>query len=162
MSLSPDDREFPSRPIVGVGAIVVDGDAVLIVQRGREPLKGQWSLPGGAVELGETLDAAIGREVREETGLVVEVGPIVEVLNRIRLDETGRVRFHYVLVDFVCRRVAGELSPGSDAAAAAWATASEFARYDIAPETVTVIRKALDRLRSGPWIPYDAAASRND
>jgi 8-oxo-dGTP diphosphatase len=154
MSLTPDDREFPSRPVVGVGAIVVDGDAVLIVQRGREPLKGQWSLPGGAVELGETLDAAIAREVREETGLDVEVGPIVEVLNRIRLDETGRVRFHYVLVDFVCRRVAGQLSPGSDAAAAAWATSSEFARYDVAPATVTVIRKALDRLRSGPWIPY--------
>jgi ADP-ribose pyrophosphatase YjhB (NUDIX family) len=161
MSFIPN-REFPSRPVVGVGAVVVEGDAVLIVQRGREPLKGQWSLPGGAVELGETLDAAIAREVREETGLDVEVGPIVEVLNRIRRDETGRVRFHYVLVDFVCRRVAGELSSGSDAAAAAWATASEIALYDVAPATVAVIRKALERLRSGPWIPYDAAADRND
>jgi mutator protein MutT len=157
MSFTSDDREFPSRPVVGVGAVVVEGDAVVIVRRAREPLKGQWSVPGGAVELGETLGAAVAREVREETGLDVEVGPVVEVLDRIRVDEDGRPRFHYVLVDFVCRRVGGQLAAGSDAAAATWATLPELAQYDVAPATVAVIRKAFDRLRSGPWIPYEAS-----
>src|SRR5712692_8214105 len=102
-----EDRTYPDRPIVGVGAVVIDGNSVLLVRRANEPLKGEWSLPGGAVELGETLEAAIAREVYEETGLSVEVGPIVDVLDRIRFDDDLRPRFHYVLVDFVCRSSAG-------------------------------------------------------
>src|SRR2546428_7972306 len=112
-------REFPERPVVGVGAVVIDGSRVLLVKRANEPLKGEWSLPGGAVEIGETLEAAIRREVREETGLDVEVGPIVDVLDRIRYDPDGRIKFHYVLVDFLCRPLCGTLQGASDAQEAA-------------------------------------------
>jgi mutator protein MutT len=165
-------REFPSHPIVGVGAVVVDGESVLLIRRGQEPLKGEWSLPGGAVELGETLDAAIVREVREEAGLDIAVGPVVEVLDRLRLAPDGRVRFHYVLIDFLCRPAAsasGQASApvpasastsstapivsGSDADAAEWVDLRDLAAYRVAEPTARVIRKALDRARAGQWVP---------
>jgi 8-oxo-dGTP diphosphatase len=146
-------REYPDRPIVGVGAVVVDGGRVLLVRRANEPLKGEWSIPGGAVECGETLEAAIAREVREETGLAVDVGPIVEVLDRIRVDPDGRVRFHYVLVDFVCRPNGGTLCSGTDASDVTWAAITDLGRYGVAETTVTVIQKALDRVRDGPPDP---------
>jgi len=145
------DREFPERPILGVGAVVVDGGRVLLVRRANEPLKGEWSLPGGAVELGETLAAAIAREVKEETGLDVEVGPIVDVLDRLRFDADGRPRFHYVLVDFICRPKGGTLVSGSDAAGVRWAELVELSEYRVAESTVDVIVKAFERLKSGPW-----------
>jgi len=141
-------REYPERPIVGVGAAVIDGDRVLLVRRANEPLKGEWSLPGGAVECGETLRAAIVREVREETGLEVEAGPIVEVLDRIRLDADGRTRFHYVLIDFVCTVTGGVLCCGTDAADAVWATPTELASYGVAESAVDVNAKAFERVRS--------------
>jgi 8-oxo-dGTP diphosphatase len=136
------DREFPARPIVGVGAVVLDGDRVLLVRRANEPLKGEWSVPGGAVDAGETLRAAIIREVREETGLDVDPGPIVDVLDRIRLEPDGRARFHYVLVDFLCRVVAGTLRCGTDAADAEWVAVDALDRYDVSESAVAVIRKA--------------------
>ena len=141
-----DDREFPSRPIVGVGAVVIDGDRVLLVKRAHEPLKGEWSLPGGAVELGETLQAAIAREVLEETGLHVEVGPIVDVFDRLRFDGDGRPRFHYVLIDFVCRPRSGAIVCSSDAEAAAWVDRSRLADYSVAEFTVRVIQKAFEQV----------------
>ena len=101
------DRRHPERPIVAVGAVILDGDRVLLVQRGQEPLKGEWSLPGGAVETGETLDAALVREVREETCLEVVVGPVVEVLDSIRRDAEGRAEYHYIIIDYACRVRAG-------------------------------------------------------
>src|SRR5438270_11061929 len=115
-------RDYPDRPIVGVGAVIVrDGRAVL-VRRGGEPLAGEWSIPGGILELGETLRAGAAREALEETGLVVEPGEVLEVFDRIVRDPEQRVQFHYVLVDFLCRRVSGELRAGGDASAARWIT----------------------------------------
>jgi 8-oxo-dGTP diphosphatase len=147
-------RRYPDRPIVGVGAVVLDGDRVLLVKRAHEPLKGEWSLPGGAVNVGETLEEAIGREVREETCLDVEVGPIVDVLDRIRHDAGGRVEFHYVLVDFLCRPLRGTLQCASDAAEAAWAERTELGRYGVAEATIRVIDKAIAR-RPTAWTPRE-------
>ena len=138
-------RPYPERPVVGVGAVVLDGDRVLLIKRGHAPLKGQWSLPGGGVEIGETLEQAIAREVTEETGLTVDVGPIVEVLDRISRDEEGRVEHHFVLVDFVCRSLGGVLRGASDADDAKWVALSELTRYEVAPVTIGVIRKAASR-----------------
>ena len=149
-----DSRIYPERPIVGVGAIVLDGDRVLLVKRAHEPLKGEWSLPGGAVDVGETLEEAIRREVREETCLDVEVGPIVDVLDRIRYDPEGRVKFHYVLVDFICRPIGGTLQCASDAEEAAWAEQADFGRYGVAEATVSVIDKAIAR-RATAWTPRE-------
>ena len=144
-----DDRQFPSRPIVGVGAVVVDGSRVLLVKRGRPPLMGAWSLPGGAVEVGETLTAALQREVLEETGLVVSVGPIVDVLDRITTDAEGRVTYHYVLIDYVCTPIGGTLSGGSDALDARFVHDQDLDSFDLSPVTLAVIQKALERASQG-------------
>ena len=150
-----DDRRHPLRPIVGVGAVVVDDGRVLLVRRGHEPLKGQWSIPGGAVEVGETLEAAVVREVREETGLDVEVGVLIDVLDRIRPDVDGRTLYHYVLIDFVCRPASGALCCGTDAIDAAWVRVADLAGYRLAAATLAMIHKALDRLAAGPWTPRE-------
>ncbi len=147
-------REYPAQPVVGVGAVVLDEARVLLVKRGHEPLKGEWSLPGGAVELGETLETAIAREVREETGLDVEVGPIVDVLDRLRYDTDGGVKYHYVLIDFLCRPSGGTLACASDADAAAWVVLGELSELGVAQATVSVIEKAIAR-QSGAWTPRE-------
>ena len=139
-------REYPERPIVGVGAVILDRDRVLLVRRGNEPLKGEWSLPGGAVETGETLEAAIAREVLEETGLEVEVGPMIDVLDRIRNDADGRVRYHYVLIDFVCRPTGGTLCCATDAADATWARVADLDQFGLAEATLAMIYKGLERV----------------
>jgi 8-oxo-dGTP diphosphatase len=140
-------REYPEAPIIGVGAVAIEGGKVLLVRRGHEPLKGEWSLPGGALELGETLQQGVVREVLEETGLIVEPLGMVEVLDRISQDEpSGRIRYHYVLVDFLCRVTGGTLSGGSDADEARWVTLEELqehGEYRLAPLTVQVIEKAF-------------------
>ena len=140
-------REYPEAPIIGVGAVVIDGGKVLLVRRGHEPLKGEWSLPGGALELGETLQQGVVREVLEETGLTVVPAGIVEVLDRITQDEvSGRIRYHYVLVDFLCRVTGGTLRGGSDAEEARWVAREELheqGEYRLAPLTVRVIEKAF-------------------
>jgi 8-oxo-dGTP diphosphatase len=140
-------REYPEAPIIGVGAVVIDSGKVLLVRRGQEPLKGEWSLPGGALELGETLQQGVVREVLEETGLTVVPGGIVEVLDRITQDElSGRIRYHYVLVDFLCRVTGGTLRGGSDAEEARWVTQEEWREqgcYRVAPLTVQIIEKAF-------------------
>jgi mutator protein MutT len=138
-------RPYPGRPVVGVGAVVLDGDRVLLVKRGQAPLKGHWSLPGGAVETGETLEQAVAREVLEETGITIEVGPMVEVLDRISRDVEGRVEHHFVLIDFVARPLRGVLEGASDADEAAWVAVADLAKYDVAAVTVGVIRKASSR-----------------
>ena len=113
-------REYPLRPIVGVGAIIVEGEDVLIVRRGKPPRVGSWSIPGGGVRLGEDLEQACAREVREETGLEVEILTQGRVLNRVTRDEWGRVQFHYVLIDYVCRPTGGSLRAASDISEARW------------------------------------------
>src|SRR3989337_337946 len=108
-------REYPERPMVGVGGVVIRDTRVLLVQRASEPLAGQWSLPGGAVELGETLEEAVVRELKEETGLTVRVVKLVEAFERIIRDDSGRPRYHYVLLDYLCEPLAGAACAGSDA-----------------------------------------------
>ena len=133
---------FPDRPVVGVGAVVVQDGRALIVKRAHEPRKGEWSLPGGHVHLGETLVDAVRREIREETGLDVEVGEIVEIFDRVhRLD--GRVEYHFVIVDYVCRPIGGTLCAGDDAEDVAWVTADEIERYGVNEFAARVIRKGL-------------------
>jgi mutator protein MutT len=140
-------RQFPDRPIVGVGAVVLHGDRVLIVKRGHPPLEGEWSLPGGTVEVGETLEAALVREILEETGLEVAVGAVVEVLDRIQYSDDGRIEYHFVLVDYVCTVAAGELAPASDAADARWVSAEEFPAYRLTHKVLEVIEKARRLVR---------------
>jgi 8-oxo-dGTP diphosphatase len=141
-----DNRRHPDRPIVAVGAVIFDGRRVLLVQRGQEPLRGAWSLPGGAVEIGETLDAALAREVLEETGLSVEVGPVVDVLDRVQFDADGRVEYHYVIIDYMCRPFAGVVEHGSDAQAVCWVPIADLARLGVTAKAIEVIYKALGRV----------------
>jgi len=136
-------REYPDRPLIGVGAIIVENNRVVVVRRAHEPLKGQWSVPGGVLELGETLHSGAAREALEETGLVVEVGEVLEVFDRIMRDGYGRVQFHYVLIDFLCRRVSGELRAGEDASEARWVTAEELKNFPIADSAQAVLSKGL-------------------
>ena len=147
MRLMADDnpRQYPDRPIVGVGGVVVDGDRVLLVRRANEPLKGEWSLPGGAVEVGESLEAALAREVREETCLDVTVGPVVDVLDRIRRDEVDRVEYHYVIVDYLCQPHGVTATCGSDADEVRWAALDDLASFRLTPTVLAVIEKARTR-----------------
>jgi ADP-ribose pyrophosphatase YjhB (NUDIX family) len=136
-------REYPDRPIVGVGAVIVEKGRVLLARRGNPPRAGQWSLPGGVVELGETLRAATDREALEETGLIVKAGEIVEVVDRIIPGNSGAPQYHYVLVDFLCSRHGGELRAGGDAAEVAWASEEELGKYCLEQITLEVVKKAL-------------------
>jgi ADP-ribose pyrophosphatase YjhB (NUDIX family) len=142
-------RAYPDRPFVGVGAVIVQDGRVVLIKRRFEPLAGQWSLPGGAVDVGETLVDCVAREMLEETGLVVDVGPVIDVFDRIVRDDAGRVQFHYVLVDYVCRPVGGELRAGSDVSDALFAHPSALDRYALADPAVDMIGKALVLSRRG-------------
>ena len=131
--------------MVGVGAVVVRDGRALIVKRAHEPRKGEWSLPGGLLDLGESLLDAARREVKEETGLDVEVGPIIETFDRVHRDDDGRIRYHFVIVDFVCWSDDGEAVAGSDAEAVAWVTADELDAYGVNAHATAVIRHGLKR-----------------
>ena len=136
-------REYPDAPLVGVGAIVIEDDRVVLVKRGHAPLQGKWSIPGGVLEVGETLRKAAVREVLEETGLTIEPGELLGVFERVVPDEQGRTKYHYVLIDFLCRRVAGELAAGDDAEEVRWFRDDELAGLELARETEEVIRKGF-------------------
>ena len=140
-------REFPLAPLVGVGAVVVDEGRVLLVRRGREPLKGQWSLPGGLLELGESLTDGVSREVLEETGLIVEPIELIELLDRIHHQEE-RVRYHFVIADYLCRVKGGTLQAGSDADDVRWAERAEWNSHNalnLDPITVRIIELGWQR-----------------
>jgi ADP-ribose pyrophosphatase YjhB (NUDIX family) len=138
-------REYPESPLVGVGAVIVKENRVLLIRRGTPPLLGEWSLPGGVLECGETLREAVAREAREETGLAVEPGEMLGVYERVIRDDEGRVRYHYVLIDFLCRAAGGDLKAGSDAADVRWFTRDELPALNLAYDANDVVRKGLAR-----------------
>jgi 8-oxo-dGTP diphosphatase len=143
----PGSRRYPSRPIVGVGAVIVVDSRVVLIKRRFEPLAGQWSLPGGTLEVGETLEAGTAREILEETGLVVEVGPVIEVFDRILLDEDRKVRYHFVLIDYLCRPVGGRLQHGSDVADAVLAEPDRLEPFGLTPKAASIVRKGMEMVR---------------
>jgi len=138
-----DDRRYPDRPFLGIGALIFDGDSILLAERGHEPLKGWWSLPGGILETGETLLNGIRREVLEETGLEVEPEAIFEIFERIMPDAEGRTEYHYVLIDYTCRVVGGALEAGSDVSHAVWAREEDLVAYQITEGTLAVVQRAF-------------------
>ena len=137
-----DTRKYPDRPYVGVGAVILQDGKVLIVKRKYDPLAGQWSLPGGGVELGETLEDSVVREMLEETGLDIEVGPVIEVFDRIMLDDQ-EVKYHFVLVDYLCWPVGGELQASSDVEDARFVEPADLPQYNLTLKANQVIERAL-------------------
>ena len=140
-------REYPDAPLVGVGAIIIEQDRVLLVKRGHPPLTGEWSIPGGVLEVGETLRQAAVREAMEETGLTVEVGELLGVYDRVLRDADERTRYHYVLIDFLCRKIAGEPRAAGDADEARWFTCGELAQLALAADTAQVIKLGFEKSR---------------
>ena len=143
-------RQYPAYPLLGVGALIIADDRILLVERGKEPLKGWWSLPGGLVETGELLEDALRREVREETGLEVEIIALVEIFERIMRDAAGAAEYHYVLMDYLCRVTGGTCCAADDASRVEWFALDEIDALKITQGTPAVIRKAFSRLRPGP------------
>ncbi len=142
------DRRYPRRPLVGVGAIMLDGDRILMAQRGKEPLKGWWSLPGGALETGESLREAVQREVREETGLEIEPVDVFEIFERILRDSEGAPEYHYVLIDYVCRITGGDLRAGDDVCRVEWVPRRDLGALQITEGTLGVIERAFQKRRN--------------
>ena len=142
-------REFPEVPLVGVGAIIIEDARIVLVKRGHPPLRAEWSIPGGLLEVGELVREATIREAREETGLTVEPGELLGVYDRVLRDTEQRVQYHYVLIDFLCRRVAGDLAAASDAAEVGWFRREQLPALKLAEDTLDVIRKGFRRLGIG-------------
>jgi len=138
-------REYPESPLVGVGAVIVENNRVLLIRRAKPPLLGEWSLPGGVLECGETLRQAVAREALEETGLLVEPGEMLGVYERIIHSDDRRVRYHFVLLDYLCHEVGGNLEAGSDAAEARWFTRDELPALNLAYDASDVVSKGLAR-----------------
>ena len=150
-------REYPEQPLVGVGGVVIDNERALLVRRGGPPLEGQWSIPGGMLELGETLTEGVARELAEETGLEVDVIEIIEVLERIfpalpgadgTPGDAARPQYHFVILDYLCEAKGGTLSAGSDATEFAWAGEDELVKFDLTFAATRVLRKAFAMARA--------------
>ena len=148
-------REYPERPIVGVGGVVIENGRALLIRRGSEPLRGEWSIPGGTLELGESLQEGVVRELGEETGLDVRVLELIEVFDRIFSDEIAktteqrrRPRFHFVIVDYLCERIGGEARAGSDVTDVAFASEDELAQYHLTETATRVLKKAFAMARA--------------
>ena len=146
-SINEESRRYPTRPFLGVGALIFEAGKLLIVERGKDPLKGYWSLPGGIVEVGEKLEDAIRREVREETGLEVEPASIFEIFERIIPDSNGRPEYHYVLIDYLCHVSGGTLQAASDVSNAAWAAEQDLANFRLTEGTLAVVERAFAKLQ---------------
>jgi len=141
-------RQYPTQPLVGVGGVVIDRQRVLLIRRGSEPLKGEWSIPGGLLELGEELAAGVRRELKEETGLEVVPREVIITFDRIEWDG-ARVKYHYVIVDYLCRRKSGRLHPDSDVVDARWVRPRDLPKYHLTDMATAVIRQALKIARAG-------------
>jgi ADP-ribose pyrophosphatase YjhB (NUDIX family) len=152
------NREYPEQPLVGVGGVIIAADRVLLVRRGAEPLRGQWSIPGGLLETGETLAAGVAREVQEETGLKVRVLDLIEAVDRIVTDPVpesaapssgpARPRYHYVILDYLCEQVEGSLQAGGDVTEVVFARETELPAYALSPETLRVLRQGFAMARA--------------
>lgn len=143
MTEDRSERLYPRRPMVGVGAVVVRDGAVLLERRGQPPAQGSWSLPGGLVDAGERLEEAVRREVREECGIEVEVGPLLGVFEPIVRDDDGRIRYHYVVLDYLARHLSGDAQIGDDAAELRWVAFDALDDYPLLPATREMIARAL-------------------
>jgi ADP-ribose pyrophosphatase YjhB (NUDIX family) len=142
------NREFPATPLVGVGAVIIEENQVLLVKRAHPPIQGQWSIPGGVLEVGELIREAAIREAREETGLIVEAGDLLGVYDRVLRNAEQRVQYHYVLIDFLCRKVGGALAAADDAAEVRWFTRDELPALHLAEDTQDVIQKGFAKLKA--------------
>lgn len=140
-------REYPERPLVGVGGVVIRDERTLLVRRGSAPLEGEWSIPGGMLELGETILEGVRRELLEETAIEVRVLDLIEVFERVTRDEAGKLKYHFVILDYLCEAVRGEAQAGSDVTAVAWARESELSKYSLTPTATRVIQKAFEIAR---------------
>jgi ADP-ribose pyrophosphatase YjhB (NUDIX family) len=140
-------REYPQHPIVGVGAIIIEDGRVLLIKRGKAPLLGEWSIPGGMLELGETLRQGAERETLEETGLTVRATDLLGVFDRIVPDETKRTLYHYVLIDFLCQKLSGDVSAAADASDARWFSVEEFAKLSLPEDTRNVLQLGLAKAK---------------
>lgn len=147
MSDERSERMYPSRPMVGVGAVVWDGGRVLLERRGQPPAQGSWSLPGGLIEIGETAEDAVRREVREECGIEVAIGPMLGLFEPVQRDSDGKVRYHFVVIDFLAHYRAGALQAGDDAAELCWVTPAELDSYALMRATREMIERALAIVR---------------
>jgi ADP-ribose pyrophosphatase YjhB (NUDIX family) len=138
-------REYPERPLIGVGSIIVQDGRVVLIKRGHPPLEGEWSIPGGVLEVGETLREGVIREAHEETGLAIEPLDLLGVFDRVLRDPKGQVLYHYVLVDFLCRITGGDLRASGDAAEARWFAPEELGALSLSADTTGVIRQGLEK-----------------
>ena len=143
-----DRREYPERPIVGVGGVVISDGRALLIKRGYPPLQGEWSIPGGTLELGETLLEGVRRELAEETAIEVRIVDLVEVFERVFRDEAGKVRYHFVILDYLCEAISGSAAAGSDVSDVAWASEAELGQYSLTSTATRVIRRAFEMSRA--------------
>ncbi len=152
-------REYPERPVVGIGGVIIDQGRTLLIRRGSEPLLGEWSIPGGTLELGESLEEGVARELREETGIEVRVLELIEVFDRVYLGDGStnaapkpRPRFHFVIADYLCERISGEPKAGSDVTDVAFASEEELSRFHLTETATRVVKKAfaMERARRAP------------
>ena len=140
-------REYPERPIVGVGGVVIRDERALLIRRGSAPFLGEWSIPGGMLELGETILEGVQRELLEETAIEVRVLDLIEVFERVTRDEAGKLKYHFVILDYLCEAVRGEAQAGSDVTDVAWARESELSEYSLTQTATRVIQKAFEIAR---------------